>query len=272
MHELERRKFILKTLTDHGSSSLRSLATLLDASHATVRRDLTRLESEGLVRRVHGGVEAIGGARANALKGQDSFRASLEVNLAQKRSIAEEAAELVETGECIIVAGGTTTFALVQSLGDRALLVLTNSFHNAEYLHKNTGNRVILPGGELFEEQGVILSPFEQDVFQNYYASKLFISAQAVSAQGLMQTDPTLARSERRLLDQAAEIIAVVDSSKFSARGSLISCPIDRVHRVITDSKISPSVLEMLNAANVKVTIAKRYAYSAADTNTELSA
>jgi len=272
VHELERRKVILKTLTDHGSSSLRHLTVLLDASDATVRRDLTRLESEGLVRRVHGGVEALAATRANSLKGQDSFTASLKLHEARKAAIAREAALLVEPGECVIIAGGTTTFAMVRSLGDRQLLVLTNSFYSAEYLHKHTTNRVILPGGELFEEQGVILSPFEQDVFQNYYASKLFIGAQAVSSQGLMQTDPTLARSERRLIDQADEVIAMVDSSKFSAKGSLIACPLERVSRLITDSNVNRSALEMLRRANVNVTIAETAGPGALAQKTELSA
>jgi DeoR family ulaG and ulaABCDEF operon transcriptional repressor len=168
-----------------------------------------------------------------------------------------EAARLVSDGESIVVAGGSTTFAFVEQLGDRNLQVLTTSLPHADYLLRYTNNRVVLPAGEVIREQGVILSPFEQDAFPNYYAKKLFIGAQAMGPLGLMQTDPTLVRADQRLVARAEEVIALVDSSKLEATGSLVSCPLARITRLVTDERAPADALARLRKAGIAVTIAR---------------
>ena len=164
MHELERRRIVLRLLAERGSVSLQQLTTVLDASEPTVRRDLTRLEEEGLLERVHGGARPVGGAK-KTLSGQQPFESTLLQYGEWKRRIGREAARLVTENESIIVTGGSTTFALVEQLGDRNLQVLTTSLPHADYLLRYTNNRVVLPAGEVIREQGVILSPFDQEAF-----------------------------------------------------------------------------------------------------------
>jgi DeoR family ulaG and ulaABCDEF operon transcriptional repressor len=256
MHELERRKIVLRLLAERGSVSLQQLTTVLGASEPTVRRDLTRLEDEGLLERVHGGARPVAGAK-KSLSGQQPFESTLLQYGEWKRRIGIEAARLVSPNESIIVTGGSTTFAFIEQLGDRNLQILTTSLPHAEYLLRYTNNRVVLPAGEVIREQGVILSPFEQEAFPNYYAKKLFIGAQAVGPLGLMQTDPTLVRADQRLVEQADEVIALIDSSKFSASGSLVSCPLARIKRLITDDRAPADALQKLRKAGVAVTIAR---------------
>lgn len=256
MHELERRRIVLRLLAERGSVSLQQLTTVLGASEPTVRRDLTRLEGEGLLERVHGGARPLAGAK-KTLSGQQPFESTLLQYGEWKRRIGREAARLVSANESIIVTGGSTTFAFVEQLGDRNLQVLTTSLPHADYLLRYTNNRVVLPGGEVIREQGVILSPFEQDAFPNYYAKKLFIGAQAIGPLGLMQTDPTLVRADQRLVEQADEVIAVVDSSKFSASGSLVSCPLSRITRLVTDERAPTAFLQKLRKAGIAVTVAR---------------
>ena len=256
VHELERRRIVLRLLAERGSVSLQQLTPFSEASEPTVRRDLTRLEDEGLLERVHGGARPVAGAK-KTLSGQQPFESTLLQYGEWKRRIGREAARLVEDNESIIVTGGSTTFALVEQLGDRNLQVLTTSLPHADYLLRYTNNRVVLPGGEVIREQGVILSPFDQRRFPNYYAKKLFIGAQAMGPLGLMQTDPTLVRADQRLVEQADEVIALVDSSKFSASGSLVSCPVSRIKRVVTDERAPTAFLHKLRKAGVVVTVVR---------------
>ena len=132
---------------------------------------------------MHGGARPVGGAK-KTLSGQQPFESTLLQYGEWKRRIGREAARLVTENESIIVTGGSTTFALVEQLGDRNLQVLTTSLPHADYLLRYTNNRVVLPAGEVIREQGVILSPFDQEAFPNYYAKKLFIGAQAVGPLG----------------------------------------------------------------------------------------
>jgi DeoR family ulaG and ulaABCDEF operon transcriptional repressor len=256
MHEGERRRVIMRALDGRAVVTIGELTTLLDASEATVRRDLTRLAKEGLLRRVRGGAEALHSGKTKPLSGQPLFEASRALNAERKRQIGRVAAGLCKPGETIVVSGGTTTFAMAEALGDTNLQILTNSFPIASYLHKHSQNRVVLPGGELYPEQGIILSPFDSDLFHNYFVSKVFMGAQAVSPVGLMESDPTLVRGEQRLLDLCQEVIVLVDSSKFRQRGSLILCPLSRVKKLVTDSRADEESLRMLRQAGIEVIVA----------------
>ncbi|HEV8247806.1 MAG TPA: DeoR/GlpR family DNA-binding transcription regulator [Polyangiaceae bacterium] len=255
MHEAERTRLILRALEGRAVVTIGELTSLLGASEATVRRDLTRLAEEGQIRRVRGGAEAATQGKARPLVGQPRFEASRALNVERKRQIAKSAAALCESGDTIMIGGGTTTFAMVEVLTELELSVLTNSFPIASFLYRHAQSRVILPGGELYREQGVILSPFEDDSFKNYVVSKLFLGAQAVGPQGLMQSDPTLIRAEQQLIDQCEKLFVLVDSSKFKQRASLILCPLSLVDTLITDSAIDAETLKMLQGAAIDVVI-----------------
>ena len=154
--------------------------------------------------------------------------------------------ELCEDGEPIIINGGTTTFQMVLSLTARRMQIFTNSFPIAEHLLKHSKNTVMLPGGTIYREQNIMLSPFENDVTRNFYARRMFMGAQGLGALGLMEADPLLIQAEQKLIDQADELVVLVDSSKFRRRSSLILCGLDRIATVITDDGVEDRAAAML--------------------------
>jgi DeoR family ulaG and ulaABCDEF operon transcriptional repressor len=252
MHERERWSVILGQLAQQPVVTVTELQALLGSSAATVRRDLSRLEEQGKLRRLHGGAELAGSAPPQ-LRGQQPFESSRKVNSAAKVAIARRAAEMCTEGDSIIVDGGSTTFAMVEFLCRMSLQVLTSSFPIAEALLRNGTGRVLVPGGEIFREQDVILSPFADGVLKSFHASKLFIGAQGVGAQGLMQTDPLLVSSEQRLMEQAGSLVVLVDSSKFHRSGSLILCDLRRIDTLITDDAVPEDAVRLLESAGVQV-------------------
>jgi DeoR family ulaG and ulaABCDEF operon transcriptional repressor len=253
MHERERWRAILAALDTKPVVTVRHLQARLKSSSATIRRDLSQLEQLGKLRRVHGGAEAIDRGRPQQLVGQQAFEQSRTLNAAQKRAIARRAAELCADGEPIIVDGGSTTYMMVEFLRDRPLQVLTSSFPIADALFRGGRARVIVPGGEIYREQNLILSPFADGVLQSFRASKVFMGAQAIRAQGLMQSDPLLVQAEQRLMDQAERLVVLVDSSKFQQVAGLILCPLKRIDTLITDTGAPRAALDMLKSAGVRV-------------------
>jgi DeoR family ulaG and ulaABCDEF operon transcriptional repressor len=209
----------------------------------------------GEVRRVHGGVEALGFADRPSLATRH-FDIARTLHAGRKRAIARAAVGLVADGESIIVNAGTTTFAMVEFLRDRRLLVVTNSFPMAQALVATTRNRVILPGGEVWREQGIVLSPFDGDALQHVAGSKMFMGAVAVTPLGVIEGDPLIARAEAKLLGRAADLILLVDSSKFAPRGGMAVCPLSRVRTVITDDGVPEAAVAMLRGAGIEVMIA----------------
>ena len=127
----------------------------------------------------------------------------------------------------------------------------------ADDLLRHSRNQIFLPGGEVYRTQNIVLSPYEQDTTINhFYASKLFMGAYAIRQQGLIEADPLLIKAEQKLIKQAEELIVLVDSSKFSAFGSLIFCPLEQIDILITDAGIQPKTQDMLENAGIKVLIA----------------
>ena len=255
MHERERWCVILDTLAAKRVVTVKELERALDASVATIRRDLQQLEQQGKLQRVHGGAEIAGERQTKHLVGQESFEASRQKHSLEKRAIAERAAALCADGDSIIIDGGTTTYFMVDPLKERPLHVLTSSFPIAGAFVSAGLARVLIPGGEVYREQQVILSPYHDGIVANFYAAKMFMGAQAITQAGLMQTDPILIQSERRLIERAEQLIVLADSSKFMRTGGMILCSLDEIDVVITDASAPKVALEMLRKANVDVIV-----------------
>lgn len=255
MHEEDRRSAILNTMAGRAVVPVRELVSITGASSATLRRDLAKLEKDGLVRRVHGGISAPDIHLPETL-GAPTFSAERVRNAEKKRAIAEIACGLCEDGESIIINAGTTTYAMVDFLRNRRLNILTNSFPIAEALIRSSANRIMLPGGEVYREQGIILSPFDNDAIQNLHATTMFMSAAAITPLGVVEADPLVARAEAKLLSRADRLIVLADSTKFEPKGSLVVCPLSRVSMIVTDDGIGEAALAMLENAGVAVRIA----------------
>ncbi len=262
MHAAERERLILEEAGKTGFVSYRDLESRLDASPATIRRDLTRLERLGRIVRVHGGAKIAANAESAPagppfeLAGTP-FDTSITQHLAQKRAIGRAAAALCAKGEGVMIDGGSTTLQMCPHLAGLDLQVLTNSLHIVNALLPQEGTRILVPSGAVFREQNIILAPAGEDSMPRFHAPKLFMGAAAVGPQGVMQADVVLVAAERRLIDRAEEVILLVDSSKFGASSGAIVCGLDEVDVIITDAGIDAEMHRSIERAGVRLVIAR---------------
>jgi DeoR family transcriptional regulator, ulaG and ulaABCDEF operon transcriptional repressor len=265
MHSAEREKLILECLEQRGFISFQDLEERMAASPATIRRDLTRLTEAGLITRVRGGAKlaaAPKGGRAakdgapSALMGVP-FNENINRNRRQKELVGREAAKLCKAGEAVMIDGGSTTLQMCAHLAGMNLQVLTNSLHIVNALLSQTGTRLLVPGGQVFAEQNIILSAAGDDCMPRFHAPRLFMGAAALGPAGLMQADIILVAAERRLIDRADEIVVLVDSSKFHGPSGHVVCPLDELDVVVTDAGISADSIKMLDKAGVKLIVAR---------------
>jgi len=264
MHEKERHRIILSEVQGKPVVTVPELVELTGASEATIRRDIAALHVQQRLRRVRGGAEALTPPQFVGLAGRP-FSVNEALNASKKRAIARQAVALCGDGEPIIINGGTTTFQMVHFLTHHRMPVLTNSFVIAEHLLRNSKNTVLLPGGTIYREQNIILSPFDNDVTRNFYARRMFMGAQGLGPLGLTEGDPLLIQAEQKLIDQADELIVLADSSKFRQRSSLILCPLARITTVITDDGLEDREAKMLEAAGVGLIVARTSAVAGED-------
>jgi DeoR/GlpR family transcriptional regulator of sugar metabolism len=255
MHATERDRVILNLLEEKGFVSFRDLSRRVTASPATLRRDLERLQTDGKLVRVRGGVQPTEGVDHVAglhLQGVP-FQENINRNRAAKRAIGKVAAELCRPGEAIIIDGGSTTLNMCPYLESLKLQVLTNSLHIVSALLQQPNTSVSIPGGVVFREQNIVLDPFEDATTRIFHASRMFVGAAAVTRHGLMQSDIILVQAERKLLNQAEELVALVDSSKFAASAGHLLCDLSKVHTLITDSHIDDASAKMVKSNGVEL-------------------
>ena len=155
MTEAERHRLMLNVLKDRPFASVRDLLAVVEASPATIRRDINKLHATGTVRKVFGGI-----ATTELGSGLDPWRPGPSkktrcCSVAAKKAIAEDAAALVRDGDSLIIHGGSTCYLFAMLLAQRNLRIFTNSMPMAAALWQNGSCHLTLGGGDLYREPGI---------------------------------------------------------------------------------------------------------------------
>ncbi len=248
----ERRRKILEVIKEEGRGVVTDLASRLQTSQVTIRKDLEKLHSEGLLQRSHGGALPV---RAGALL-DPSLREKEKQHRKEKQRIGEAAAALIKEGECVILDSGTTTTAVARALRNRGrLTVITNAVNIAAEL-AGTSIEVILTGGILRENSFSLVGPLAEETLGRLSADIFFLAVDGFDVH-YGPTTPNLleAKVNREMIKISGRTVCVCDSSKFGRRSlSQIAAP-SSIHQVITDNKILKADLNELTEAGIKVTV-----------------
>jgi DeoR family ulaG and ulaABCDEF operon transcriptional repressor len=252
LNDLVRQRQIIELLRDRPFASVRELQERLGVSAATVRRDIDKIDESGGARKVYGGVSALDGA-AQGTAFARPYDENRDLAVDAKRQIAELASTMVADGDAVIVNGGSTCFHLGVKLADRNIRLFTNSMPLASYLGDHGKCSLAIAGGELHREPRVIYSPAQP---VSFYASKYFLGAQGISAEGLLESHPLMVRSIQELSRNVDQIVVLADSRKFSIHARNVALPLSRVGILITDDGISDQQAKMLEGAGIAIRIA----------------
>jgi DeoR family ulaG and ulaABCDEF operon transcriptional repressor len=260
MHLAERERVILEQVEQSGFVTFKVLEKELNASPATIRRDLERLAEAGQIIRIHGGAKSTRSATAElpptaGLSGVP-FHINVTRHKAAKSAIGRAAAQLCSQGESVMIDGGSTTLHMCPHLESLNLQVLTNSLHIVSALMPQANTRLLVPSGQVFREQNIILSITDDEPLPNLHAPKLFMGAASIGSSGLMQEDSMLVAAERKLIERCEQLIVLVDSSKFDEHSGHIVCRLNDIDILITDDAIRQKHRDMLAAAGIRVIIA----------------
>lgn len=253
MTEKERLDTIVSLLEEKQFISVKDLTEHLEVSPATIRRDIAKLHNLGRVRKVFGGIAPSAEPTSQRLAARP-FSANRVLHIERKAAIAVEAEKLCKDGDKIIVNGGSTCFEFAKRLGYRNLSIFTNSMPLASALYENGVCNLVISGGAVHREPGIVFSPNSSEY--EYYASKFFLGTQGISPLGLYESHPLLVRTIQALQELADEVVVLADSSKFSIQARHIAMPLARVSTLITDDGITEADHRMLEDAGISVIIA----------------
>lgn len=252
MIEAERHRLIRRLVDERSIISLADLVEILGASEATVRRDIGALAEQGHINRIRGGAQSVHPRHEVHLVGSP-FTLSQGEAVAEKRAIARAAAKLIEPGDSLIISGGTTTYALVEFLPREGLDILTNSVPIVSQLLATSRHRVTVPGGTIYREQNIVLSPFEDDATNHFSAKTLFTGCFGINRFGVMEADPLIVQSQMRLLRRCEQLVVMADRRKLRQRSSLVVAGLEKITALVTDQEAPDKDLEGLRSAGVRI-------------------
>ena len=229
-----------------------ALARLLGASEVTIRNDLSVLEDEGKVTRIHGGaILAMEHPRG------EHFEERSIINQRQKQWIARRAAELVDDYDSLLLDASTTAFYMANYLKEhQGLTVFTNGIEVAFRLAENRSNKVVLTGGLLRPETASLAGQFGIGMLGGVRAHKAFFSCTGWSPTlEVMDNDLFEAQLKREMVDAAESLFLLIDSSKFDKQGVSSFAPLSRMSMVITDDLVDPVYLAQLKQEGIPVSV-----------------
>lgn len=236
MLAVERRNLILEKLQDEKKVVVSELSTLFGVSEETIRRDLDRLDKEGLA------TKSYGGAILNENTSIDMpFNVRKKRNMRGKQLIAQLVEGLIQEGEHIILDPSTTAVAIVKALKNRRrLTVITNSIEVLVELSDVSGWDVISTGGTLRENYLALVGPKAIEGITSFNADKVILSCKGIDLEkGITDANEMFSQVKQVMLKCAKQRILAADYTKFDNVAFSHICELADIDMVVTD--IRPS-------------------------------
>lgn len=235
------------------SATLRvgDLATELNVSTETIRRDLFELEEKGLINRTYGGA-----VRPFASEPSVTERHGLMV--AEREAIAAATVKFIKPKEVIAIGAGATTTHVARRMAAecRDLTVITHSFSVATVVSANPTIDVIMCPGRYNAREGMMVGVETGEFLQNYNVNRAILGISGITTDGLADAEAPAAWVYRAMMNRAAETIIVSDHKKFDVPSLAIWARIPDIQRLVTDRAPGGAMSRALTRARVAITIA----------------
>jgi len=250
----QRRERIQEYLALNKIARTVDLCNMLDASEATVRRDLEWLEQDGFLERTHGG--AILNQR---MVFEPEYRQRAQHHPEEKRRIGAIAAALIKDGDIVFINSGTTTTQVIHRIRSEAdITVFTNNL-NAALEMGEPGFHHYLLGGEYQYRSKSVAGRFVMENLKQVYANMAIFGVDGISLKHGC-TVPTNGEAEivRQMIERTmGKIIVVADHSKWGVVSNFQIATITEIDILVTDDALDQSALDSLAAHSVETLIAK---------------
>lgn len=236
-----------------GTPTLRvnELADLLVVSTETVRRDLAELAERSLINRTYGGA-----MRPVSFEPALAEREGLMVT--ERECIALAAVKLISPGDILMIGGGATTlqFARRVTVECNHLTIITHSFSIAMVLASNPSHKTLMLPGQYDGREGLIQGAETIDALQRFRASKAFLGASGVTAEGPNDAGVGPGLIYGAMMRRASETIILADHTKFDRPSLSVYGEWSANMTLVSDRLPEGKVAAALKQAQVKVVCA----------------
>jgi DeoR family fructose operon transcriptional repressor len=215
----ERRNAIVTYIDEHKTATVQELVDAIDASPATVRRDLLVLQNENRIAKVFGGATSIAFKEINAVEQSVAEKASH--NIWEKELIAGYAASLIQDDDFVYIDSGTTTLTLIDHITNSKAKYVTNGIVHAKKMIERGLSTTII-GGRIKPVTEAVIGSYSVEALSRFHFTKAFMGTNGISEQAGFSTpdlDEALVKAEA--VKRTLQPYVLADHSKFGAISSV---------------------------------------------------
>lgn len=248
MNPIRRHEMIMEVMLNQKDVTVNELSERLQVSGKTIREDLSKLEEQGLIMRVHGGAVLAQSDQFGILPSKNP----LDKYADEKTEIALRAVAHIEEDDIIALDGGSTTLEIARRLDNMPLTVVTNDVYIISELVLRDNIRLVVPGG--YRVRNMLVGPEAVAYVQKLNIQKAFLSATAVHIEhGLSIYTGDLIDFKQALASTARKVFAACDHHKFGHTALRTFASLQEVDVLLTDSGLSPETAEQFRSAGVNI-------------------
>jgi DeoR family fructose operon transcriptional repressor len=252
VYAVERRQEIASLVEHEGRSDVGALATRFGVTRETIRRDLTELEQQRVIRRVHGGAISV-----SRFRSEPAIAEKAETMAAEKAAIAEAAVSFIPEAGSVLLDAGTSTLALARVFPERELTVFTHSVAVALELASKEGLQLYVIGGRVRTRTLANVDDWALRELATLRVDVAFVGTNGLSVErGLSTPDPAEAAVKRAICVAAAQTVVLADHTKLEQESAVRFAAIDEFDVLVSDRGLDAFARRALERADVEVVLA----------------
>ena len=244
----KRETAILKELTERDSITVEELSSILNVSQMTIRRDLNRMDDDGLLKRTRGGAVPKKESKEFALS--ENFT----TNVTLKNAIALQAANLIQDDDTVFMNNGSTNACILPHIKDKHVRIVTNnsllSFSEREPIVD-----IILLGGECRFSSKAMVGELTLSNIDNMRSSLTLLGTNGFDPDsGCYTSSFQESIVNSKMIEKSfGKVVIVADSSKIGRKSNFFFCDCSQIDILITDEKADESLLSRIREQGVRV-------------------
>ncbi|MBQ9086575.1 MAG: DeoR/GlpR transcriptional regulator [Clostridia bacterium] len=248
MLAIERRREILTRLMADGKVIVAELARDFGVTEETIRRDLERMDKEGLVSKTYGG------AVSKQNSGLDlPYNVRESVNVPEKKEIAEKIAELVHDRERVMLDSSSTSLYVVKQLKNKKnLTIITNSVKILVEVADMADWTVLSTGGLLKKDALSLTGSSAEKMINSYHVDTAICSCKGLDMElGVTDSNEGDSLIKQAIFAAAEKRILALDSEKFDKKSFVKVCGLGEINVLVTDTEPSPQWVSFCNEKEI---------------------
>ncbi|MBQ9761341.1 MAG: DeoR/GlpR transcriptional regulator [Clostridia bacterium] len=249
MLAIERRKEILSRLEAEGKVLVSELAKSFDVTEETIRRDLEKLDREGLASKTYGGAVSKHTATLDL-----PYKIRIGVNVEEKQRIADTVAAMIEDGERIMIDSSSTAIYIIKKLKEKKnLTVITNSVVILLELADKSDWKVLSTGGNLKEGALSLTGSSAEKMIRSYHVDTAICSCKGVDSEiGVTDSNEQDSLIKQAMFASAERRILAADTQKLGKKSFVRVCELGEIDALVTDQRVNDEWVELCRQNGVE--------------------